>query len=86
MNRYITYCFLILWGTSISCFAAPVDLSGNYWQCTTHDATNTFWTSKNIYQKIALNFSYAQCKKIADYLLPVEQAKPTVKISSQELM
>ncbi|ARB91130.1 hypothetical protein [Legionella longbeachae] len=63
MNRYITYCFLILWGSSTSCFAVPVDLNGDYWQCTTHDATNTFWTSKSTYQKIALNFSYAKCKK-----------------------
>lgn len=61
MNRYIIYCFLILLGISASSFAE--DLIDNYWQCTAHDAIKNQWTSKSIYQKIALNFAYAECKK-----------------------
>ncbi len=54
---------MILLSVSFSSIAAPVDPNGDYWLCKTHDETNTFWSAKNIYQKIALNFSYAQCKR-----------------------
>lgn len=63
MTRYIIYCFVILLSIPISSFAVTIDPNGNYWQCKSNDATDTYWESKNIYQKIALNFSFAKCKK-----------------------
>ncbi|KTC93518.1 hypothetical protein OQJ18_04035 [Fluoribacter dumoffii] len=62
MNKYIGYYFLLVLGISASSFAAPI-IEGDYWQCATHDANNTKWLSKNMYQKVALNLSYAACKK-----------------------
>lgn len=63
MNRQGTYGFLILIITPIATYAESIDKNGNYWECTTHDATNTQWSSQSNYQKIALNLSYVQCKK-----------------------
>lgn len=66
MNKYIGYYFLLVLGISASSFAAPI-IEGDYWQCATHDANNTKWLSKNMYQKVALNLSYAACKKTARF-------------------
>lgn len=60
MNQYISCCFLILISASFTSFAESND---NYWECSSHDAENANWTSRSIYQKIALNFSFAECKK-----------------------
>ncbi|KTD68138.1 MULTISPECIES: hypothetical protein [Legionella] len=61
MNKHRGSCFFLILGVSVSSFAEPI--AGSYWQCSAHDATQTQWTSENIYQKMALNLSYAACKK-----------------------
>ncbi|KTD00341.1 hypothetical protein OQJ19_16100 [Fluoribacter gormanii] len=63
MNKYIGCCFFLVLGVSVSSFAEPINTEGNYWQCSTHDVTQTKWTSQSTYQKIALNLSYSECKK-----------------------
>ncbi|WP_392537108.1 hypothetical protein [Legionella sp. 227] len=63
MNKNIGWYFLLLLGISVSSFAEPLDTEGNYWQCFAHDATHAKWSSQSPYQKIALNLSYAECKK-----------------------
>lgn len=64
MNKYIGYCSLLVLGISFSSFAQPlVNLEGNYWQCSTGDITHTKWDAQSAYQKMALNLSYAACKK-----------------------
>ena len=60
MNQYINCCFLILISVSATCFAKSND---TYWECNSHDSANAKWTSRSIYHKIALNFSFAECKK-----------------------
>lgn len=54
---------LLLLILSFPIYAAPPIVSGNYWQCTTLDKTNRQWSAVSIYQKVALNFSFASCKK-----------------------
>ena len=63
MNRQGAFCFLFTLIIPIISYAKPIDKNDTYWKCTTHDATNTQWSSQNIYEKIALNLSFAQCKK-----------------------
>lgn len=63
-EKMIKYIIIIIFlGASSLSFAESIDLNGNYWQCSSHDATNTSWKAKSVYQKIALNFSFAACKK-----------------------
>ncbi|MFT4058289.1 MAG: hypothetical protein QM652_01935 [Legionella sp.] len=58
-------CFLIVLLSYASLtFAQPlVDDGRNFWQCTTHDTTGNKWVARSFYQKIALNFAFANCKK-----------------------
>ncbi|HHT0591708.1 TPA: hypothetical protein ACTXXA_000661 [Legionella anisa] len=67
MNKYMGACFFLVLGISSSSFAQPpaqpIVNMGNYWQCSTRDITHTKWTAQSAYQKIALNLSYAECKK-----------------------
>jgi hypothetical protein len=63
MNKQVIYCFLILLITPIAIYAEQINNNGNYWECTTHDASNTQWNAQSFYEKIALNLSYAQCKR-----------------------
>ncbi|MGL5743018.1 MAG: hypothetical protein ACRCXC_11035 [Legionella sp.] len=62
MNKNKIFYFLILLSISFSSVAEPV-ANSTFWQCTTHDATDMQWSAKSIYQKIALNFAFFQCKK-----------------------
>ena len=55
--------FLLLLNFSTTSFAESIAKNDNYWQCTTHDAASKEWSSQSIYEKIALNFAYAACKK-----------------------
>lgn len=63
MNSYLRVCVLLLLSLCSSVFAAPLALNGDYWQCTTSDASSKQWSAISIYQKISLNFAYALCKK-----------------------
>lgn len=64
MNKYFGCVFLLVLSASTQSFADTVILmEGNYWQCSTHDVTKTNWTSQSMYRKIALNLSFAACKK-----------------------
>lgn len=53
----------MLLGISNSICAESITIDGNYWKCITHDETNNQWTSQSIYQKVALNYAYAKCKR-----------------------
>lgn len=63
MSKYIGCCFFLVLGLSVSSFAEPTPMGGNFWQCSSHDITHTKWTTQSAYQKIALNLSYVSCKK-----------------------
>ncbi|CAM2836503.1 Uncharacterised protein [Legionella steigerwaltii] len=63
MNKYIGCYFLLVLGISVPSFAEPINTEGNYWECSTQDASHTKWSAQNIFQKIALTLSYAECKK-----------------------
>lgn len=60
----VVRCFLIvvLCYTSTA-FAQLADDGSNFWQCATHDSTGKQWGARSYYQKIALNFAFASCKK-----------------------
>lgn len=62
MVHYSKCCFLMLLLCNLS-FAASVFDKRSYWQCTIRDSANNEWSSKNIYQKSALNIAYDACKK-----------------------
>lgn len=62
MNKHLIYCFLILSSFSAPSFSQLV-MKGNFWQCTTHDASNVQWAAQSPYRKVALNFVYDACKK-----------------------
>ncbi|CEG56836.1 hypothetical protein [Legionella fallonii] len=63
MNHHIKYYGLLLMLACIQGFSAPIAEKINFWQCTTHDNANQQWTARNIYQKMALNIAFAECKK-----------------------
>lgn len=64
MNNAVRACFLLsLLNLSAAVFADQVPMNGNYWQCTTYDASNKQWSAASAYQRVALNFAYDLCKK-----------------------
>ena len=63
MNKFIGYCFVLSLTFPDYIFAEPIKQLRNYWQCSTQDITQAKWFSQSAYQKIALNLSYAACKK-----------------------
>lgn len=67
MNYYIPARYLLLLSLSASVCANPEAGSNNYWQCTTHDAGNKQWIARSVFQKIALNFAFASCKKQSQF-------------------
>jgi hypothetical protein len=38
-----------------------------FWECIAHDKANKPWVGKNAYQKMAINLSFAACKKGSQY-------------------
>lgn len=65
MNYRACSCLILLLSLAASApsvYAEPM-VNGDYWQCTTHDETNKQWDAVSIYQKVALNFAFASCKK-----------------------
>ncbi|MFJ1267543.1 hypothetical protein ACD661_03110 [Legionella lytica] len=62
MNYYVRIIFLFLLGFSVSAFA-QLPLNGNFWQCTTYDASGKPWIAASAYRKVAVNFAFDLCKK-----------------------
>lgn len=65
MNYHARSCLILLLSLAASASSVYAEsmVSGDYWQCTTHDGTNKQWGAVSIYKKIALNFAFASCKK-----------------------
>lgn len=69
---------MLVLGISASSFAQPTNIENNYWQCSTRDVTHTKWTAQSAYQKIALNLSFAECKKTVRLQPPAKYPKQVV--------
>jgi hypothetical protein len=78
MTRFLVPLFLV-----IAQAVTAADLSGinnNYWQCYTQDVDNLQWTVSNSYKLLAINQSYAQCKKASRYPKTCKSAKSACEL------
>lgn len=79
MRNYIFYGLLLLIGLSHQGFTAPMMKKGSYWKCVTYDKANKAWTAQSSYRKVAINVTFAACKKKANFLQHVRHPYQIVK-------